>query len=89
LINHANANFIHPSLAHEQVRSSLSAHRLKTTHAVLHLALLQLQLALAEGKLALAELHAGRAGGVVAAGAGDAARGGVVGVLGEAAGDAA
>jgi len=77
-----------------------SAHRLKTAHTVLHLTLLQLKLPLAESQLALPELEVRRAGGVVAAGAGEAARGvvragagdatrGGVRVVGKAAGNVA
>jgi len=53
---------------------------------VLHLALLQVKLPLAQAQLTLSELEVRRAGGVVAAGAGDATGGVVGGAAGETAG---
>jgi hypothetical protein len=77
LINLANAKaFILLLDLHVVKRASLN-HHLETTHAVLHLTLLQLELPLAESQLALPELEVRGASGIVAAGAREAA-GGVV-----------
>jgi hypothetical protein len=80
VINLANAEtFI---LFSSRADEPFPGRHLKTTHAVLHLALLQLELPLAESQLALPELEVRRAGGVVRACAGQTGRGVVGGVMG-------